>query len=107
MYNVSQFDRVKPDADGGGSDSEGTHFVAEAAELRLKPGIHSVRFILQDCPMPGMHRLFSLVGSDKSGEDIAGWRYEEIAGPNKGNTSYKDPGRAVPCQPLTVLIIND
>ena len=107
MYYTNQFDRVKTDAEGGGVDPEGSLFVAEAAELGLKPGIHPVRFILQDCPMPGMHRLFSLVGSDRSGEDVFGWRYEEIAGPNKGNTSYKNPGRAVPCQPFTVLIIND
>jgi hypothetical protein len=54
-----------------------------------------------------MGRCFHQTGVDESGGDVMGWRFEEDAGPNKGNTSYKEPGSPQPCPPFTVLIIND
>lgn len=106
MLKAAQFDRTNPET--GKTDPEGSCFVAEAAELGYRAGQrppHS--FVLMDCPMPGMHRCFRQSGTDESGGDVMGWRYEEENGPNKGNTSYKDYGRAVACAPFTVLIIND
>lgn len=50
---------------------------------------------LRNCPEPGMHRTFRLESIDRSGEDTAGWNYEEMPGPNCG------------ARPLRILIIND
>lgn len=62
----------------------------ESLSLILRP---SAIFTMRDCPRPGMHRSFQFAGVDRSGGDIAGWRFEEMAGPNHSG--------------LKVLIIND
>lgn len=104
--NAEHFDRINPDT--GKLDAEGTCWVAEAAELRLPVGQPPQRtFYMRNCPEPGMGRCFHLVGTDESGGDVAGWRYEEDDGPNKGNTSFKNPGNPERCPPLQVVIIND
>lgn len=104
--DATDFDRIDPDT--GKLDAEGTCWVAEAAELGMRPGVApSSTFYMRNCPEPGMGRCFHLVGTDQSGGDIAGWRFEEDDGPNKGNTSFKDPANPQPCPPLQVVIIND
>lgn len=60
-----------------------------AEGMRLAP----CHFTMSDCPLPGQHRSFRIKQIDKSGEDIAGWRYVEEEGPNHSG--------------LKVLIIND
>jgi hypothetical protein len=109
MLDAVLFDRVNHAT--GKSDPNGTHFVAEAAEIGLRPGqAPPPTFSFQNCPLPGMSRCFHLVKTDVlggDGDDVMGWRYEEDNGPNKGNTSYKDPGNPQSCPPFTVLIIND
>ena len=50
---------------------------------------------LRNCPEPGQHRSFVLDQVDRSGGDIAGWRFKEAPGPNRG------------ARPLSVLLIND
>lgn len=103
---TTQFDRTNPVT--GKTDPDGTCFVAEASELGYRAGQYPPRsFVLNDCPMPGMMRCFRQSGVDEFDGDIKGWRYMEEAGPNKGNTSYKEPASPKPCQPFTVLIIND
>lgn len=81
-------------------------YVAEISELELGPRGVPRNFTLFNCPKPGMSRSFSWVDTDYSGGDIAGWRYEEVAGPNRG-LSWEDghPPKKVPI--LKVLIIND
>ena len=51
---------------------------------------------LRDCPDLGQHRGFTLTRIDKSGGDIAGWRFQECQGPNCDDDN-----------PLRVLLIND
>jgi len=53
---------------------------------------------LLNCPEPGMQRSFRCVRIDRSGDDIAGWRFDEMPGPNRsGDAAHR----------LNVLIIND
>lgn len=102
MLDANRFDRVNPVT--GKTDPKGTEWVAEIAELGLKV-VYS-QFLLQNCPEPGMHRTFGFKKVDDSGGDVAGWRYEEANGPNKGR-HYRNGGTGTACKPLTVLIIND
>lgn len=51
---------------------------------------------LQNCPELGQHRSFTLTQIDKSGGDVAGWRFRECRGPNCDDDD-----------PLQVLLIND
>lgn len=51
---------------------------------------------LQNCPAAGQHRSFILKSADFSPSgDIAGWRFQEIEGPNRGP------------EPIQILIVND
>lgn len=108
VLDAQKFDRTN--AETHKLDPDGSHYVQEISMLNI-PGIPEVTglhsFMLKNCPEPGMHRLFRLVGVDKSGGDIAGWRYEEVNGPNKGNDSYRNPGNPQQIPAFTVLIIND
>lgn len=106
MFDATLFDRTDPAT--GKLDPEGSLFVAEAAEIGLRPGMAPPStFYFKNCPLPGMGRCFHATDADMSGGDVAGWRFEEDKGPNCGNTSYLDPGNPQPCPPFTVLIIND
>ncbi len=91
------------DAKNFTKSKDGT-LVAEASDLRLRGLPRS--FTLENCPEDGMHRSFHFTDADLSGGDVAGYRYEEDSGPNRGR-SWKDghPPKAVPV--LKVLIIND
>lgn len=85
------------------SSDDGT-YVAEISDLQLRCA--PVSFTLNNCPKPGMHRSFRTVGVDESGGDIAGWRYEEVDGPNKGRSwDGGSPQKSIPI--LKALIIND
>lgn len=79
-------------------------FVADASDLGLRSMPRS--FTLVDCPIIGQHRSFRFDRSDMSGEDVAGWWFVEVDGPNKG-LSYANgsPPEIVPV--LRVLIVND
>lgn len=78
--------------------------VAEISELRLSR--YPSSFTLQNVPEEGMHRTFRFVDVDLSGDDVVGWRYEEMDGPNKGRSwSQRHPPKEVPV--IRVLIIND
>ena len=109
--DANKFDRTDPSTGKTVERRIDVLYVAEAAELGLfgtiNPRVPPRNFLLLNCPDEGQHRTFSLVDTDMSGGDIAGWRYEEDAGPNKGNTSWCDHGRAKACEPYRVLIIND
>lgn len=77
-------------------DSEKQAYVQELSMLHRANGRCPNRtFTLSNCPEEGMHRSFRQVKVDWSGEDIAGWWYEEFPGPNCGPV------------PLKVLLIND
>lgn len=105
--NADNFDRTDP-VTGKDTDSDvGILFVAEAAELGLRAGHAPPRdFLMANCPVKGMNRAFRADRTDMSGGDIAGWRYVEADGPNKGNTSWQGEPSVV-CEPYRVLIIND
>ena len=104
--DASQFDRTDPLT--GKTDPNGSCFVAEASEIGLGPGVAPPSsFYFKNCPLPGMGRCFKMTEPDVSGGDIAGWRWTEEAGPNRGNTSYLNPSRPEACPPFTVLVIND
>jgi hypothetical protein len=81
------------DANDFTTSQDGTTFVAEIADLQLWSPPSS--FTLNNCPKEGQQRTFKFVKTDHSGGDIAGWKYEEEDGQNKGR------------QMLKVLIIND
>lgn len=91
------------DAKKFSKSSDGT-LVAEASDLQLQGLPRS--FTLRNCPEDGMHRNFHFMEADRNGDEVAGYRYEEDIGPNRGR-SWKDghPPKAVPV--LKVLIIND
>lgn len=91
ILDANKFDRV--DSETGETDPNGDQFVAEASELRI--GAPHEHVTLQNCPNPGQHRTFDFERHDWSGGDIAGWNYDEAAGPNRSDTHLK------------VLIIND
>lgn len=79
--------------------------VAEISDLQLKSAPPRT-ITLNNVPKEGQGRSFTFVGTDESEGDIAGWRFEEMAGPNKGwSWENGHPPKAVP--PLRVLIIND
>ena len=113
MFDATKFDRVDPGT--GTPNPDGSEYVIELAEMQYTTDDETAarfsapppHFLLKDCPQPGMHRSFHFVKADKSGGDIAGWRYEEDNGPNKGNDSYRNPGNAKRIPPFTILIIND
>lgn len=112
MFDAAKFDRVNPGT--GEMNPDGSEFVIEIAELQYITAVLSVRmiapprnFVLMNCPQPGMHRSFHFVSADESGGDIAGWRYEEDDGPNKGNDNYLSVVNAKRVPPFTILIIND
>lgn len=83
---------------------DGDTYVAEISELRMRCA--PVSFTLSNCPKPGMSRSFRSTGVDESGEDIAGWRYEEVDGPNNG-LSWDGGSHPKSVPVLKVLIIND
>ena len=114
MFDATKFDRFDLSAEK--MSPKGSQFIIEIAELQYATtGDHCLgrfsepprTFLLQNCPLPGMHRMFHFVDVDKSGGDVMGWRFEEDNGPNKGNDSYLNPGNAKKIPPFTVLIIND
>lgn len=81
-------------------------YVAEASLIGLKPGQVLESFTLKNCPKEGQHRSFKRVRADVHGLTVAGWWYEEVAGPNCGRDwSQGHPPREVPV--LKALIIND
>lgn len=110
-FDANDFDRTDPVTGKVTDDPLGVLFVAEASELgpfgTINPRVPPRSFLLRNCPEDGKHRTFTLVTVDKSFGDIMGWRYEENTGPNKGNTSWRDYGQSVACEPYKVLIIND
>ncbi len=54
-------------------------FVAEASEIGLRPGVQIPQTMVL---FEGHMRIgaFHFVGTDRSGDDIAGWRYREQSG---------------------------
>lgn len=114
MFDATKFDRVDPGT--GTVNSDGSEYVIELAEMQYAGALSQSanrmvapprNFVLENCPQLGMHRSFHFVNHDESGGDIAGWRYEEDNGPNKGNDSYRNPGSVKAVSPFTILIIND
>lgn len=69
--------------------SDGT-LVAEHSDLHVGKQAPPHEIVLIDCPTKGSYRKFGYSGADRNGDDLAGWRYNEV---NNG--------------PLKVLIIND
>jgi len=79
-------------------DADRREYTQEISLLASKEAIpHGVPhgFTLTNCPESGMCRTFVHKRTDWSGEDVAGWRFQELPGPNRGPVSLK------------VLIIND
>ena len=81
-------------------DADRREYVQDISMISIEPGQALPwgaphEFTLTDCPEPGMHRSFVRKRTDWSGGDVAGWRYQELPGPNRGP------------RPLEVLIIND
>lgn len=101
LFDAHSFERTDPGT--GVLNPEGSQYVVEASQLCFIPPRN---FVLKNCPQDGMHRSFHLKNVDRSGEDIAGWRYVEDAGPNKGR-DFRNPGSPREVPPFTVLIIND
>ena len=113
MFDATKFDRFDPVTEK--MNPKGSEFIIEIAELQHTTDDEAIYrftspprgFALWNCPLPGMYRSFHFVKADKSGGDIAGWRFEEDNGPNKGNDSYLNSGNVKRIPPFTVLIIND
>ena len=78
--------------------------VAEISDLQLSSPPQSMTII--NIPKEGQQRSFTLVGFDVSGGDVAGWRYTECDGPNRGR-SWEDGHPPKTVEPICVLIIND
>ena len=77
-------------------DPERREYVQEMSQLKGLLQSIPRELTLTNCPEPGMHRSFQMDDVDKSGGDVAGWRYEEVPGPNRLRKTR-----------LRVLLIND
>jgi len=79
-------------------------YVGELSDLELRRAPSTV--LLVNCPKEGQHRTLHATEPDFNGEDIAGYKYEEDEGPNKGRCwEQGHPPKSVP--PITLLLIND
>ena len=52
-------------------------YVAEASDLGLKCAL-SLDIRIRNFPTPGADTLAHYVGTDKNGDEVAGWNYESI-----------------------------
>ena len=92
------------DAKQFGFDPETRQYCEEVSTLQL-PGIPQT-ILLRNAPKEGQHRSFRCVGTDDNGGDIAGWRFEEEEGPNRGR-SWEEGHPPKTVTPLSILLIND
>jgi hypothetical protein len=81
-------------------------YSVELSTLQVAPGKWISSFTLINCPKEGQHRTFKYLGPDISNEEIAGYNYIEMDGPNKGR-SYEKGHPPVTVPPIKVLLIND